>query len=116
MENLLSELKPLSATDSRNSAIRGFVADMLNEIRFLLKDPEYKHEKELRLIRCSYNPKIDFSGFEIPRLYIDIEKEIRIAEVKLGPKYSTEEANEIVSWLHAKSNVKKITHSERHYR
>lgn len=116
MENLLSELKPLSATDSRNSAIRGFVADMLNEIRFLFKDPEYKHEKELRLIRCSYNPKIDFSGFEIPRLYIDIEKEIRIAEVKLGSKYSTEEANEIVSWLHAKSNVKKITHSERHYR
>lgn len=116
MEDRLPNLKPLSAIDSRNSAIRGFVADMLNEIRFLFKDPEYKHEKELRLIRCSYIPKIDFTAFEIPRLYIDVEKELRIAEVKLGPKYSTEEANEIVSWLHSKNNVKKITRSERHYR
>lgn len=118
METILSQLKEKSNRVSREIIVREFVADMLNEIRFLFKDPEYKHEKELRLIRCSYDPKIDENTFEIPRLYIDVDKEISIEETRLGPKYSDAEVDEIVSWIHAKGEgkVKKVTRSERHYR
>ena len=118
METILSQLKTKSNRVSREIIVREFVADMLNEIRFLFKDPEYKHEKELRLIRCSYDPKIDENTFEIPRLYIDVDKEISIEETRLGPKYSDAEVDEIVSWIHAKGEgkVKKVTRSERHYR
>ena len=118
MEKLLMQLKRKSDKASREIIVREFVVDMLNEIRFLFKDPEYKHEKELRMIRCSYDPEIDENTFEIPRLYIDVEKEISIEEIRLGPKYSDAEVNEIVSWIHAKGEgrVKKVTRSERHYR
>lgn len=112
IEGVLIELN----SEAASHAVREFIADMLNEIRFLFKDPEYKHEKELRLIRCSYNPKIDKTAFKIPRLYINVEKEINFAEVRLGPKFSDEEVNAIVSWLHAKKNIKAVTRSQRHYR
>ncbi|OUP49263.1 tetratricopeptide repeat protein [Lachnoclostridium sp. An181] len=96
--------------------IRTVVTDMLNEVRFLFKDPEYKHEKELRMIRQSYNPQIEMDVYKIPRLYIEVEKEVRFNEVRLGPAYSETEINEIVSWLYATGKVKRVVRSERHYR
>lgn len=94
-----------------SNVIREFVADCLNEIRFLFKDPEYQYEEEVRIVHCSYDAKIDEQTFDIPRLYIEVERDIRMKKVQLGPRITPTDANEIVSWIHATKKVKEIEKS-----
>lgn len=96
--------------------VRNFVAGCLNEVRFLIKGSEYSHEKEVRMLHYSYEPKIDAENFDVPRLYVEVERDIRIKEVKLGSKISDPQINEIVSWLTKTGKVERITKSERHYK
>ena len=58
--------------------------------------------------------KLDEGAYEIPRPYIDIDKDIFLSEVKLGPK--VERAHEVEAWLNATGKMKKVTHSSRNYR
>ncbi|OUQ62164.1 hypothetical protein B5E53_18140 [Eubacterium sp. An11] len=88
--------------------IRAFVADRLNEIRFLFKDWTYEYEKELRLIRSSRFPKIDEENFEIPKLYIDVEREISDLEVTLGKKIEEETVKDLNVWLSRTGKVKTV--------
>lgn len=83
----------------------------MNEIRFLFKDPEYQYEEEVRIVHCSYDAKIDEQTFDIPRLYIEVERDIRMKKVQLGPRITPTDANEIVSWIHATKKVKEIEKS-----
>lgn len=96
--------------------IRGIIADCLNEVRFLIKSSEYSFEKEIRMLHYSYKPKMETENFSIPRLYVDVERDIRIKEIKLGPKISEFKTNELVSWLSKTGNVESITKSGRHYK
>lgn len=96
--------------------IRSFIANRLNEVRFLFKDKEYEHEKEYRLVQYSHNPIIDEENFAVPRLYIEVNKDIILKQVMLGTKVSPEDVNEIVSWLYTTEKVKKVTQSVRHYK
>lgn len=96
--------------------IRNFVAGCLNEVRFLVKASEYSYENEVRMIHHSYEPKIDEENFEVPRLYIEVDRDIQIEEIKLGPKVGESQANEIVTWLSKTKRVANITKSGRHYK
>ncbi len=96
--------------------VRNFVADCLNEIRFLFKSDEYSYEDEVRMIRCSYEPKIEEQIFQIPRLYVEVERDIQIKEVKLGSKISPSDANEIFSWLKKSGKVDVVSRSSKHYK
>ena len=96
--------------------VRDFVTGCLNEVRFLIKSTEYSHEKEIRMFHYSYEPKFDTENFDIPRLYVEMERDIRIKEIKLGSKLSDPQINEIVSWLNKTGKVECITKSERHYK
>ncbi len=95
--------------------VRGFIADCLNEVRFLIKSSEYSFEKEVRMLHYSYEPELETENHDIPRLYVNVDRDIRIKEVKLGPKISEFETNEIVSWLSKTGRVGCITKSGRHY-
>lgn len=96
--------------------VRNFMAGCLNEVRFLIKNSEYEHEKEIRMLHYSYEPKIDAENFDVPRLYTEVEREIQIKEVKLGSKISDSQVNEIVSWLTKTGKVGCVTKSGRHYK
>lgn len=96
--------------------VRNFVAGCLNEVRFLIKSSEYSHEKEVRMLHYSYEPKFDTENFDVPRLYVEMDRDIRIKEVKLGSKISDPQVNEIVSWLTKTGKVECITKSGRHYK
>lgn len=96
--------------------IRSFVSDCLNEVRFLIKSAEYQYEDEVRMQYCSYEPEIQMEGFDVPRLYVEVDRDIQIREVKLGPKIDEPQVNEIVSWLTKTKKVERITRSGRHYK
>lgn len=88
--------------------IRAFIVDRLNEIRFLFKSPSYEYEQELRLIQCSHKPDIDNQNFAVPRLYIDVEKEIENLTVKLGSKLENQQIKKLSVWLKNTRKVKEI--------
>ena len=72
--------------------------------------------EEVRLIKCSYEPKVDRENFDIPRLYIEVDKDInKLKEVCLGKKISQGEINKLVTWFYGREKVEKITLSSRHY-
>lgn len=96
--------------------IRNFVTSCLNEIRFLFKSSEYSHEKEIRMVHHSFEPKIDLDNFDVPRLYVEVDKDIQIEKVQLGPKIEASQANEIVTWLTNTHKVAHVTKSGRHYK
>ncbi len=102
--------------DKAAKTVRSFVADCLNEIRFLFKSDEYSYEDEVRMIRSSYTPKIEEQIFQIPRLYVEVERDIQIKEVKLGSKISPSDANEISSWLKKTGRVDVVSRSDKHYK
>lgn len=90
--------------------VRSFVADRLNEIRFLFKTQSYEYEKELRLIRCSRSPKIDETNFDIPKLYIDVERDISNLEITLGEKLERSKVKELNVWLNCTGKVRKVNY------
>lgn len=100
--------------DAENEC-RIFITDCLNEIRFLFKDIEYEHERELRMIQYSRWPEIEEESFEIPRLFVEVEKEIHMKNVCLGKRITRQESNGIVSWLYKTGKVENVKGSERHY-
>ncbi len=105
------EIKPNSA-----AAVTAFLADALNEIRFLFKYSYFEKEEELRLVQFSYHPKFENEAFPIPRMYINVEREIQLKEVMLGTKIKAQRKDEIVSWLYATGKVEKVTESQKHYK
>ena len=92
-----------------------FVLDALNEIRFLFKDDEFLHEDEMRVVQYAADPYYDFN-FDVPRPYINLEREIEIEEVKLGAKINPQKRDEIETWLLSTGKVKMVTKSEKHYK
>lgn len=88
--------------------IRAFVADRLNEIRFLFKSKAYEYENELRLIRSSRFPRIDEENIDAPKLYIDVERDIDNLEVTLGKKIESEKAKNLSIWLNRTGKVRKV--------
>ncbi|MCC8138439.1 MAG: hypothetical protein LIO76_10400 [Clostridiales bacterium] len=97
-------------------SVRKFVADSLNGIRFLFKNIEYRQEKEIRAVRYETDAKVDWTSFEIPRLYVDVDRDIYMNEVQIGPRVDPVEADGISAWLQTTEKVHNVVRSERHYR
>ncbi len=118
MDAASQEVDPDANSDSQqtNQLVRGFVASCLNDVRFLIKDAEYSYEKEIRLIHYSTDAQQDMEHFEIPRLFVEMARDVQIREVRLGSKIDEPTANAIVSWLTKTGKVDRITRSGRHYR
>lgn len=115
--NIVELEKDLKETGQElQKEVRRFVVDRLNEIRFLFKYSEYENEGELRVVQYSNEPKIEEEAFPIPRLYIEVERDVRAEEVCLGSKNSTSQIEELVPWLYATKKVEKVSKSKRNYR
>jgi len=92
--------------------INKIIVDLLDQIRFLFKSIDYEHEKELRVIKFSKEPLVDYNGI-IPKLYLDMDKDIEIKEVVLGPKSGKNK--DIVQYLYHTDKVKKVSKSRIKY-
>lgn len=88
--------------------VKTFIADRINEIRFLFKTKSYEYEKELRLICCSYHPKIDNENFDIPRLYIDVKRKIENIDIIIGSKLENQQIKDLYVWLKNTGKIKEI--------
>lgn len=116
LEEILADTATLSTETA--DVIREFAADRMNEIRFLFKNQEYEHEKELRLVRYSLHPEVDeyTKKFDVPRLFVEVGKDIRLKEVCLGSKVDPFKEEELVTWLYYTGKVENVTKSQRHFR
>ncbi|WP_455682951.1 tetratricopeptide repeat protein [Thomasclavelia sp.] len=108
-----SKLKNIFDNKEDKEEIYNIVKNMFNEIRYLFKGQEYKNEKEYRVMKLSDKPLIDETP-KIPRLYIEIDRDIELEEVILGPKVTN--GYQIVPWLKETKKVKSIKKSKRNYR
>ena len=121
IENRLCQLEVDKNQDTDNlfksaqKEVRAFIADRLNEVRFLYKTQSYEYEKELRLIRVSHKCKIDDKNFLIPRLYIDVERKIENLNILLGGKLTNQQINNLSVWLENSGKVNKLEVSELNY-
>ena len=110
--------KEKAINEAAADAIREFAADRINEIRFLFKNREYEHERELRLVRYSHQPLVDEENknFDVPRLYVEVEKDIHMKTVCLGSKVDPNQEERLVTWLYHTGKVDNVKRSQRHYR
>lgn len=115
IENRLKKLKSVETEPdekqllaSAEREVRTFIADRLNEVRFLYKEKSYEYEKEMRLVRVSHKCEIDNKNFSIPRLYIDVDREIENLEIVIGGKLTNQEVNDLSVWLENSGKVKEI--------
>jgi hypothetical protein len=101
-----------------DSAIRGIILNMLDQVRFLFKDKNYEHEEEVRLVKFEDNGNVkytdDAEGFRVPHVYIEMEKELRFKEVILGPK--VQNAAEIANYLYYTEKVDEVSKSKIKYK
>ncbi len=88
--------------------------DVLGLIEEILS--KNQNDMEVRLIKHSYKPQVDEQSSDIPRLYVEVDRKIRIEEVCLGTKIDPLVANEIATWLYETDRVHKVSVSKRHYR
>lgn len=99
-------------TDDLKNKLKNIIQNILNQIRFLFKDKNYEHENELRVIKFEHNPEnilFDSNNFSIPHIYINIEKQLKVNEIILGPK--VQNSIEIATYLYSR-NIKKVSKSQ----
>ena len=86
-------------------ALRQFVCELLDSIRFLFKEKHYREEKEVRVIKFHYDEEDEASASKIdvdvenipPRFYTKAPESVRFSEVILGPK--TRNVQEWGQWV-----------------
>lgn len=99
---------------AKNKILRAYIAAMLDQVRYLFKYNEYASENEVRCLVVTRNRKLAPGAGDTPYLYTEIDKEIRLDEVRFGPKVSKSPEKE--AWMYATGRVKKVSYSNRHYR
>jgi tetratricopeptide (TPR) repeat protein len=102
---------------NENSPVRMIVRSILDQIRFLYKSKDYRHEKEVRLIKFMANGDWKLTeeqeGWRVPHVYIEVDRELKFKEVILGPK--VQNVAEIATYLYYTEKVPKITKSKIKY-
>lgn len=58
---------------------------ILDMARFLVKDDAYRDEREYRLIQYSFDPKYADGQKGLPKLYMDVDRELKYEGVIFGP-------------------------------
>lgn len=115
IDDIVDELKNLQ-TEFDKENVKEIVLNILDQVRFLFKSKDYEHEQEVRLIKFTNDVKYtgDAEGYRVPHVYIDMERELEIDEVVLGPKVS--EPIEIANYLYYTGKVDKVTKSKIKYK
>lgn len=116
-KNLENYLETVSgnAVSGSIDVIRAFAADRINEIRFLFKDGDYKYEGEVRVI---YTDSAERSAAkintipEVPRVYVDIERELEGLTIRLGSRIEDATVDKYVTWLKHTNRVKTVLLAE----
>lgn len=91
-----------------------YITAMLDQVRYLFKYNEYASENEVRCLVVTRKCELAPGEGDTPYLYTEIDKEIRLDEVRFGPKVSKSPEKE--AWMYATDRVKKVSYSNRHYR
>ncbi len=89
--------------------VRAFIVDRLNEIRFLFKSASYEYEEEVRMLRCSQDPKVSQTDYsDVPWLYINVEKKLENLTLILGSKVELQQVKELSAWAKSTGRVKHV--------
>ena len=116
--DLLESLCDLREDIESNPDLKPIIQNILDQIRFLFKDKNYEHEKELRLIKFENNGKVKYTGenegFIVPHVYIEMDKELEVEEVILGPK--AKNPMEVATYLYYTDKVKQVSKSKIKYK
>lgn len=91
-----------------------YITAMLDQVRYLFKYNEYASENEVRCLVVTRKCELALGEGDTPYLYTEIDKEIRLDEVRFGPKVFKSPEKE--AWMYATDRVKKVSYSNRHYR
>ncbi|MDZ5253768.1 tetratricopeptide repeat protein, partial [Clostridium sp. LIBA-8841] len=117
-KDLVESLCDLREDIDFNPDLKPIIQNILDQIRFLFKDKNYEHEKELRLIKFENNGKVQYTGenegFVVPHVYIEMDKELEVEEVILGPK--AKNPTEISTYLYYTDKVKQVSKSKIKYK
>ncbi len=92
--------------------LRRFVADRLNEVRFLFKSSDYESEGEVRVVHTTEDSNVDDS-FDVPRVYINLDREIKKLTVRLGSRIDDAKVDQLVTWLKSSPHIEKVKLAER---
>lgn len=99
--------------------IKEIIQNILDQVRYLFKDDNYSHEQELRVIKFEDDKEeieytTDAEGFVVPHVYVNIDKDLAVEEVVLGPKVSN--TIEIANYLYYTEQVDKVSKSRIKYK
>ena len=74
VKNIYAEINPPEKEKYKDTAIN-IIANIIDQIRFLFKHKDYEHERELRVIKMSNKYYSCLGDDNIPRLYINMNKD-----------------------------------------
>jgi tetratricopeptide (TPR) repeat protein len=101
-----------------NVAIKGIIQNILDQVRFLFKDKNYDHEEEVRLVKFADNGNVQYTGdaegFRVPHVFVELDKELQLKEIILGPK--VQNAIEIANYLYYTEKVTEVSKSRIKYK
>lgn len=106
--------------DMNQDIVFAYAAKVLTQVSYLHKDKHYEHEREVRILLFS-DPESAKSesrirpGEYFPRLYIELEDEVEISSITLGPRATGIEKT-AVALAGRKFDVRTVKKSEIYYR
>ena len=109
---LIEKEKKSIRSEKTLNRIRQLVINAIDQIRFLFKNTDYQHEREIRIVTSSPDEPIADEGErekEIPHLYIEMEKNLKYDEIILGPK--VDKPSEAAPYIYYTNKVKSVTKS-----
>ena len=112
----LGESIQMIANDRKQSKrIDLFIEELLDSVRFLIKDAAYSTEKEIRIVMVDYynQKKVDSTRSGVPHLYMELGSTLQFDRVILGPKATDVKAK--AAYLRNCSNVKDVSESSIKY-
>ena len=96
-------------------SIKLWINGLLDKIRFLFKDFDYDYENEVRVIIHAEEAQIKVDDIpEVPRLYVDLQRNLAYKEIILGAKI--DKPVEIAPFLLHSGMVKKVSKSGIQYK
>lgn len=116
LDEYLSDKQFEEVISASKKVIRAFAADRINEIRFLFKDADYEFEGEVRIVYTDYTDNSianTFTAPNVPRVYVDLDREIKEVSVRLGSRIEDATVDKYVTWLKHTELVKKVDLSKR---
>lgn len=88
---LKAYLERVGQVDMDNDIVFHYAASVLTQVSYLCKDGHYEHEREMRILLFNdlASAKVEKQAREgevFPRLFVELEGEVEISSITLGPK------------------------------